>query len=342
MSGGTTRIASARGGLDEARAGEVQEFLAREGGLTQEVARRWLGELVCLSLEDDEVTGVGAARPASVGLIGGRPFWIYQSVLAPHGEEHWEALFNLAFKVLAEEFEEPDGPYIGTCVLLDDPGQMRKLPEAVWPETELMFAGYLDDGRQVRIRYFWGAAIAPGLPNSPSLEETRSHEYPLEDRYRIMSLDESPEVGPDDVIRFWEREGSLEEPAEGARRAGEVSLVAVDRDGEVAAVSSLYLRTNEQLRAEMWHYRTFVGAEHRMSNLAAQLIFGNRDNLEHRFVTGEDTRAPGVLFELENEGVAAYFNKALWLPADFTFIGENQLGDPVRVHWFPGARVPGP
>jgi hypothetical protein len=35
-------------------------------------------------------------------------------------------------------------------------------------------------------------------------------------------------------------------------------------------------------------------------------------------------------------------NKALWLPADFTFIGENELGAHVRVHWFPGARVPTP
>jgi len=51
------------------------------------------------------------------------------------------------------------------------------------------------------------------------------------------------------------------------------------------------------------------------------------------------TRAPGILFELENEGMRAYFNKALWLPADFTFIGENELGDHLRVHWFPGAKV---
>ncbi len=31
---------------------------------------------------------------------------------------------------------------------------------------------------------------------------------------------------------------------------------------------------------------------------------------------------------------------ALWLPADFTFIGENAKGDHVRVHYFPGAHVP--
>jgi hypothetical protein len=101
-------------------------------------------------------------------------------------------------------------------------------------------------------------------------------------------------------------------------------------------------RRNAQLRTERWHYRTYVARGHRMSNLAAQLIFANRDRLEERFTGGEDTRAPGVLFELENEGMKRYFNKALWLPADFTFIGENERGDHVRVHYFPGARVDPP
>jgi hypothetical protein len=30
------------------------------------------------------------------------------------------------------------------------------------------------------------------------------------------------------------------------------------------------------------------------------------------------------------------------MPTDFTFIGENDRGDHVRVHYFPGAEAPGP
>ena len=174
----------------------------------------------------------------------------------------------------------------------------------------------------------------------PSLEETRAHEYPLEDRYRIVALDEPGEISTEDVIRFWEREGAMPEPDEAQRRVEEVGLVAVERDGNVAGVSTLYLARNAQLRMDLWHYWTFIGEAHRRSNLAAQLIFTNRDLLEERFVTGVDTRAGGVLFELEHEAMRAYFNKALWLPADFTFITENEFGDHVRVHYFPGATVP--
>ena len=341
MAAGSATIVSARGRLDDARAGAVLEFLEREGRLNEEVARRCLTELVCLAVEQGRVVGVGVARPASVALVGGRSFCIYQSVLAPQSGERWNAMFNSAFELLAKEFEQGATAYIGLCVLVDDPNEIRRRPDAVWPETELMYAGYLDDDRQVRLRYFWGAAIAPGLPNSPSLDQTRSQEYPLETGYRIAPLEESP-VEVEDVIRFWQREGALEFPEEGAERVREVQLVATDPDERVAGVSSLFLERNEQLRMELWHYRTFVGSAHRMSNIAAQLIFRNCHLVEKRFLDGEDTRAAGMIFTLENEGMKAYFNKALWLPADFTFIGENELGDHIRVHYFPGATVPLP
>jgi hypothetical protein len=339
---GSTKIVPARDGLEEARAGEVLEFLSRVGGLNEEAAQEWLAEVVCLAEADGSLVGVSAAHPASIGLIGGRRFWLYRSVLAPSSDEGWDALFKASFDLLTKEFKEPGDAYVGVCVLVDDPDEVERRPEAVWPGTELLFAGYLEDGRQVRLRYFWGASIAPGLPNSPSLDETAREKYPLEDRYRILRLGESLDIGPEDVIRLWEREGAMPEPDEAQRRVREVELVAVDPGGSVVGISTLYLARNPQLRMDLWHYRTYVAEDHRLSNIAAQLIFRNRALAEERFVSGEDTRAAGVLFELENDGMKAYFNKALWLPADFTFVGENEYGDHVRVHYFPGATVPAP
>jgi hypothetical protein len=33
---------------------------------------------------------------------------------------------------------------------------------------------------------------------------------------------------------------------------------------------------------------------------------------------------------------------AIWQPVDFIFVGDTEGGVPVRVHYFPGARVPPP
>jgi hypothetical protein len=49
-----------------------------------------------------------------------------------------------------------------------------------------------------------------------------------------------------------------------------------------------------------------------------------------------------VAFELENPGMRKYINTAIWQPVDFIYIGDNDRGVPVRVHYFPGACVPLP
>ena len=331
------RIRVVSGRPDHSQADAITGFLSRTADLNEEAANRWLEETVALALDRDQIVGVAAVRPATISLISDRRFWIYRSLLAEESDAHWSSLFNQTFESLAGQAEEPGSP-LGLCVLVDDPARIERRPEAIWPDDELMFAGWLDDGRQLRIRYFWGAAIAPGLPESPSLDATAQDEYPLEDRFRIEPMGET--ITADDVLRFWSDEGAVPDENEARRRVHEVKLVAIERDAGLAGISTLYLRRNPQLGMDLWHYRTFVGRAHRHSNLAAQLIFRNRALMDERFVSGEDTRAEGMIFELENPGMKQYFNKALWLPANFTFIGESEIGAHVRVHYFPGARVP--
>jgi hypothetical protein len=278
-----------------------------------------------------------AVQEETVPLVG-RSFWVYRNPLEGQSDAR---TFNTAFDDLQQDFQPSGGGPLGICVIVGDRAEMAERPEAVWPDTGLLFAGYTPDDRQVRIRYFWGAKIGPGHPNSPSTDEQRDVDYSLEDRYRIEMLGESSSVSADDVLAFWKRERAIDED-KALRRVHEVKLVAITGDHEVAGVSTLYLERNPQLRMDLWNYRTFVGDAHRMSNLAAQLIIRNRDLLERRFVSGEDTRAQGVLFDLENEGMQRHLNNAYWPPSDFTFIGENRHGHHRRVHYFPGARVPVP
>jgi hypothetical protein len=278
------------------------------------------------------------ARP--VPLVGGRTLWIYGGE-PPTGEPDSDQRFNAAFERLDAGYQESRSGPIGVCVPVSDAELMRRRPEAIWPGTELMYAGTQEDGSQLRIRYFDEAAIGPGLANSPSLAATRSDTPPLEDRYRIVPMAEAGSSAADDVLALWAREGAVPEQ-EARRRVHEVHLVAIEESEGLVGVSSAYLKRNTQLRLDLWYYRAFVAQAHRQSRLAVQLALRGRDLLEGRFVSGEDTRAPGIIYEVENPGLKQYFNKALWLPTDFTFIGENERGDHVRVHYFPGAQAPMP
>ena len=104
---------------------------------------------------------------------------------------------------------------------------------------------------------------------------------------------------------------------------------------------SAYLRRNEQLHLDLWHYRAFVSSAHRMTNVAVNLAVSGRDLPQERFVSGQDVRGQGIVYVVENEGLKC-INQALWIPAGVTFIGVNAKDDHIRVRYFPGALAPEP
>ena len=76
--------------------------------------------------------------------------------------------------------------------------------------------------------------------------------------------------------------------------------------------------------------------------VATSLAVLGREHLEEAFVSGRDTRAAGLIYEVESEILKQLFPNAIWSPADVLFIGENPQGAHVRVHYFPGAIAPEP
>jgi hypothetical protein len=324
----STAIEVVRGTLDGGTAEELIEFWAAQGALFGEDARRRLPEVVCVLRADGRVAGACSVRPAEVPQLGGRRLWVYRSLLAPEQADHSPELIRTAFDVLADEFDgSPEAP-TGLCVLLAGAGERAWYPEAEPIEPRLLYAGYLDDGRQVRVAYFDDIATG-GLESG--------WQVPC----AIELFSEQEAVSRDDVIGLWLSEGVLSRE-EAERRVDEVLLIATDEAGKPIGVSTTYLQFNRRLRANMWYYRAFVAAAHRRSDVAVVLALLGRDHHARRFHAGEDRRALGVIFEVEHEGLKRFAGGARWLPTDFIFIGENDRGDHVRVHYFPGALAPAP
>jgi hypothetical protein len=148
-----------RGALDEATSDELVVFWAAHGALDEAGARRRLPEVVCvLRGGDGAIAGVCSAFEADVPMIGGRRFWMYRSLLPGDAREQAFAMIDAAFAALEAEFDGAAGAPIGLCALLEE--RERKLrPEAEWPDPRMIYAGYLPDGRQVRIAYFEGAKV---------------------------------------------------------------------------------------------------------------------------------------------------------------------------------------
>jgi hypothetical protein len=164
--------------------------------------------------------------------------------------------------------------------------------------------------------------------------------WPIDGGYVMREFDGQDAVTAEDVVAFWLREGVMA-PGEAERRLAEVHLVVTTEDGELVAVTSAFLRHHEQLGCEMWFHRGMIAAAHRGSGIGWHLGPRSQEVLEERFVSGADTRAPGIVHVIQNRGLMRHFNTG-YSALDTVFIGENEQGEHVRVHWFPGALAPPP
>jgi hypothetical protein len=340
MSGSGEAIEVVRGALDDRRAKQILRFLQDHADLEEGAARERLHGAVCIALDaSDDLVGVSSVS-AETPNPPGRPVWVFRGFVVGDSEELSTGLFSATFEALEAEFERDQPGPIGVCRLISDAEEIARRPEAIWPEEGLIFAGYTADGSQVRVRWFWDAVVEPGLPNSLTLDQAMAMDWSIDDRYRVEPYAGDTEAA-DGILAMWTREGVVREQ-EARRRVHEALNVVVDRDEGVIAVSTAYVRRNAQLLMDLWYFRTFVSTPHRNTHIATQLTMHNRDLLQRRFLSGDDTRAGGVCFELQNKGMRKYINPAIWQPVDFIFVGDNDRGDPVRVHYFPGARVPQP
>ena len=320
-----------RGRLDDERAQRLLDFWAREGVMAEDEGRRRLAQVICLVLDPaGEIAGSNSAYVGPVPTLGNRPFWIYRSHLRPEAAEQWAGLAQTAFHVLEAE-ATPEGP-LGLCMLVADRDLLARYPEAIWLWPRALYAGYTAEGRQVRIRWFETAMVRPAVA------ELRTA---LEPGYRIEVYADQDAVSADAIVELWTREGIL--PADEARRRVDEVLLVATHDGRPVGVVTTFLGQDGRLELDLWYYRTFVAAGHRRSRVAWALMLAARDHLQQRYVSGVDTRAAGIAFNVENEAIRRRANDAGWdQPLDFTMVGENERGEHVRVHYFPGALAPPP
>jgi hypothetical protein len=204
-----------------------------------------------------------------------------------------------------------------------------------------MVHGQLSDDRAQQVLDFWACQSAlRGAAAQERLREVVCLALSADGEIVGVNSAYPRDVALIGARRFWVYRSRLAPDAESM--APEMINSAFAALEGVVGVSTTYLDWSDRLRMNLWYSRTFVADRHRQTHIAAQLLFAARDHLERLFMEGEDTRAPGIAFELEYEPMTKRLNGAIWLPADFRYIGDNAGGQPVRVHYFPGTRVPTP
>lgn len=151
-----------------------------------------------------------------------------------------------------------------------------------------------------------------------------------------------PEQITEGIKSLWADEGALSDAESMQKRLQEVVYVAVDpATGSVAAVSTAIKKKVHALNGKfLYEFRCYIGEAFRIAGLDVKLSRVTFDFLEQ--LASEDADQPiGIFAVLGNYYLKdqPLWRRAVWPEIEMYFIGYNKNGDPIRVHYFTGARI---
>lgn len=315
--------------VDEPLREELVAFWTGEGVLGEAEARERAREVV-LVLRDDQgrIQAVSSVFIKMLAFLGGRSVWMFRNYIAEPVRtfELFSEMFCRTRDLLEKLMEEGTGNMPeGILVVVPDAAVERQHPEAVWPQTGLIYMGRTDQGRQLRIAWMkqWGQE-RDALPDA---------QVPLE-----WVQDALDDRSREDILAFWHEQNAMAADV-ARRRVDEVVQLARGEDGRIAGVCTLQLNDHPELGLSLWDVRAFVSQQSRRSMLGFALLHRTYERMEKAFVNGDDRRGSGFFMEVQNKGLKRHVTEPLWAYGRFAYVGDSPAGHHRRVQYFPGARV---
>jgi len=335
-----------QGGVDGGLTDELVRFWVTLGALTDDDARARAAEVTAV-LRDRAgiVMGTCSFAAEPVPLLSDRRLLQYRAFLADEvTDEESDALFDAAFEVAAAARGDDDrrdaldlSLAIGVFTLVDA-ATWRRRPELIWQRSGLRHAGFLPDGRQLRVRFFPRSLVIEPMPGRLALPDTFEWHtvFPLDPKYTLRPYE--PEDAPY-VLALWAAHPGAVPDDIAASRVDETVVVATDEHGEVVGVITAFVKHAEWLQLDLLALRAFVARDHRRSNVYIHLGQVVRKELNDRYVSGADRRAVGILTEMEHEA-RAMMPTAVAIGSGISFVAVRSDGALVRAEYFDGAVLP--
>jgi hypothetical protein len=144
------------------------------------------------------------------------------------------------------------------------------------------------------------------------------------------------------ITALWKAEDALTDQEQMEERLKQVVIIIRDSaSGVVAGVSTAQKKRMQALNnRHLYEFRCFIGANHRIAGLDVKLSRETFDFLEK--LSKSDQHHPvGIFSILENETLKnePVWRRAVWPEIEMYFVGYTNSGNPIRVHYFKGARI---
>jgi hypothetical protein len=145
-----------------------------------------------------------------------------------------------------------------------------------------------------------------------------------------------------DIENLWRSEHVLNDERKIEERLSQVVMIVRDSvSRKLVGVSTAEKRKVPALNNHyLYEYRCFIGAAHRIAGLDVKLSRMTFDFLES--ISNKDEHKPiGIFSILENEKLMLepVWRRAVWPEIEMYLVGFTNSGNPIRVHYFKGARI---
>lgn len=145
-----------------------------------------------------------------------------------------------------------------------------------------------------------------------------------------------------EIVALWKREGGLTDEALISERLDQVVyIIRSSESGMLAGVSTAEKKKVKALNNNYFYeFRCLIAEAYRMAGLDVKLSQLTFDFLES--ISSQDENRPiGIFSVLENETLKQepVWRRAVWPEINMYFVGYTTSGNPIRVHYFKGARI---
>jgi len=136
----------------------------------------------------------------------------------------------------------------------------------------------------------------------------------------------------EEIVAYWQDAGLGAVPPE---RAKQVVVIARNKDHKIAGISTSQVQMIPSLQNKMYVFRASLHPKYRIPGLLEYIIVSSIEHLEATYKEN-DPDCIGVFAKVENAQLKKH--RTIKARTGLNFIGFASNGDPVRAHFFRGAK----
>jgi hypothetical protein len=159
----------------------------------------------------------------------------------------------------------------------------------------------------------------------------------LENVYQNLTQEAKQEV-----VNLWRNENALLDDKKIDERLGQTVIIIRDSEsGKLVGVSTAEKKKMKALNNnQLYEFRCFIAETYRVAGLDVKLSKQTFEFLE-TLSKSEGGKTVGIFSVLENESLKkeSVWRRAVWPEIEMYFVGYTNSGNPIRVHYFKGARI---